>query len=465
MIRYLERPSRNDGVFFDLVVCSVDPGGCRTLYEERQDATINHNGAYQRWVDDSTIALSPMQRASDGTNTASSKVIDVDARGGGAVVFGPYPSSFLGDNTHDGKILIQAFETSDDLDQRGLWELNTQTASLDFLVGTSDVAPWIEGDPAMWFVSHAKYSRDGSHLAFVVEDPEADAAHLFVCSYDSCRVSEPGFELSYWGTDKPMHFLWFDDDTLMGHDSEVNDGMIDDRANRRWTIDKSVVETLAGPGNHQALSPDRSLVATESWYASDPTELYLYRRGETEPMVTLASLRNQEGWDDWEMIWTDLAHVNPSFSRDGTRLYYMWPAGGNRVETWTLDLRELLPLSPVDVAVGATASGEAAFVSDGDAETIWVSTEGLSEAWLKLEYGGERRLRRVDITVTEAASPLAIEVDGALVGTTLARPGEPATVHLDELGQSLRVQMREERGDGSESLALGDLVVYGNAVD
>jgi hypothetical protein len=75
-----------------------------------------------------------------------------------------------------------------------------------------------------------------------------------------------------------------------------------------------------GPGCHGAISPDGQWIVTESWYGSDPVEIYLYRRGEIEPRLTLAAMAPS---------WHLQTHVHPAFSRDGKRVYLNYNAPGS----------------------------------------------------------------------------------------------------------------------------------------
>lgn len=115
---------------------------------------------------------------------------------------------------------------------------------------------------------------------------------------------------------KPMHFSWFDDKSIAGHDNQIDDGHPNDKSVRRWDRRGKFLETLAGYGNHLSFSPDREFYATESWYGDVPVVLRVYRRGETSPMLQTVVSRDRR--TTWELRY----HVNPSFSRDGRRVYF-----------------------------------------------------------------------------------------------------------------------------------------------
>jgi len=119
---------------------------------------------------------------------------------------------------------------------------------------------------------------------------------------------------------KPMHFFWYDDETVMGHDHRTPDGKPNNRKVRRWTRTGDFVETLAGPGNHLGASDDRSSYASDTWYYEAPVELRVYARGGMVPAQHVFASTHTD------VVWQRGAHVNPSFSRDGSRLYFTNPS-------------------------------------------------------------------------------------------------------------------------------------------
>ena len=124
-----------------------------------------------------------------------------------------------------------------------------------------------------------------------------------------------GGDVRYFGP-KPMHFAWFDNETIMGHDNQVTDRKLDDRSLRRWDRNRKFIETLAGVGNHLGATADRRYFGSESWYRENPIMINVFRRNHLEPIwQDLAS-------NDPHTTWTLRYHVNPSFSRDGKRVYY-----------------------------------------------------------------------------------------------------------------------------------------------
>ncbi len=88
--------------------------------------------------------------------------------------------------------------------------------------------------------------------------------------------------------DKPVHQLWFDDDTYMATRQYYDGSKIEMETSRiqRFTPNGECIETLGGIGNHIDGSPDRSYFVGDRAYPGYPADIFLYRRGETTPIAT-----------------------------------------------------------------------------------------------------------------------------------------------------------------------------------
>lgn len=100
----------------------------------------------------------------------------------------------------------------------------------------------------------------------------------------------------------------------------------------RYALDGRVLETVSGLGNHLAVSPGGALFASDTDYHSCPIILRLFRRGEMAGTTVFSSPHAEVVWK------TTHAHSNPSFARDGSRIYYT-PTAPDRVGTF---FREIL---------------------------------------------------------------------------------------------------------------------------
>lgn len=285
------------------------------LLKKAEIMTNNHNGAFLQWIDDNLIAYcgGHLTRNPDGSKT-NRAVYVIDSKTGN-IKFGPFTNGFLGDNSKRGRILITVDEDGSNLGERGLYEVDTLTGNIKCLFKITDFSEysnrfsWKGFKPKArnWMVTHANYSTSGEKISFEVA-PGGGVSLLFTCNAD-------GSDLHFWGKDKPLHEQWFDDDTLCGADEITNDGYPDNLFLRRWNLQREVIETLAGPVNHIAISPNRQFFAGESFYRSNPVALWVYERGNTTPIAKIDAGNS-------ELIWGDTGHVNPSFSRDGKRLYF-----------------------------------------------------------------------------------------------------------------------------------------------
>ena len=291
--------------------------------------TDNHNASFMQWVDDDSVAFSPP----GGVNGAI-YVVNVDT---GTVEHGPYKGGFLGDNNHGGKILMSIRYPKSNLGDRGVYELDTNTGKVRQIFKASDFVQYYDKykwkgdrDYTKWKIAHVKYSTDGSLIAFVVIPPgEGRKYNLFTCKPD-------GSDLVYWGGDKPMHYSWFDHNTIFGSDSEVKDGNSDNNYIKRWSRNKEYIETLAGFGCHVAMSPDKQWFAGETWYKSNPIKLFIYKRASEVP----AEVIFEHSFAD--MVWKYGGHVNPSFSRDGKRLYYTRAVSNQLKQAYYCDISSVV---------------------------------------------------------------------------------------------------------------------------
>ena len=260
-----------------------------------------HNAACQQWVDERTIAYQDGRRV---------HVVGLD----GQAKIEPVPG-LLEHESHEGKVLV-SLRRDEPGTLPGACEVDIRTGQrvrictpADFAIFRDRFPADYRPDPADWQVLHLQYNPSGTRMAMRFDmGPGEPFRYVMTCDLD-------GGNPACFGP-KPMHFVWFDDETLMGHDHQVRNGLPDDRHLRRYRPDGSAVETLAGPGNHLGASPDRDLFASESWYHAPIVRLQVYRRGETAPTAVIAE------HDRAETVWGLTFQVNPSFSREGRRVYF-----------------------------------------------------------------------------------------------------------------------------------------------
>lgn len=137
--------------------------------------------------------------------------------------------------------------------------------------------------------------------------------------------------------DKPVHQLWFDETTYLATRQYVVDGKIDMATSRiqRFTMDGQCLETLGGIGNHIDGSPDRNWFTGDRAYPGYHCDIFLYKRGNTEPVATFGGTNFQD------CIWKLKVHPNPTFSRDGKRIYFNHPVAEDKSEACFVDISKL----------------------------------------------------------------------------------------------------------------------------
>lgn len=292
-----DRYDRLDG---ELWVCDANLTNHRRITD--LNGFITHNGVNAQWIDNNTIVYFANEEI---------RAVSLD----GQQLITPINAFSIGHNPHNSKILYSA--VSEETNYYTIYEYDVFTnqeraiADASTFSGVSSFFP-IFGSYALSErkIRHLIYSPDGSKIAlrYDVSDNGEIGNHLVSMDIN-------GGDVKYFGP-KPMHFSWYDNNSLMGHDNQVNDGNPDDRSARRWSREKDYIETLAGPGNHLSASDNRELIATESWYNTIPVVLRVFNKGQTT-----AFWQDTVSVDDYT-VWQRGNHVNPSFSRDGKRVYY-----------------------------------------------------------------------------------------------------------------------------------------------
>ena len=286
-----------------LWVCNIDGTRHRMLFKGSGSV---HNGLLQSWVDDKRIVF-----VSDG----AARIIHADT---GKIEFGPLKGFRCGHYARGGKVLFYKYPNAGS-DQQGLHEFDTATGKMRL------VLPHSKG---IW---HVQYSPDGRKALFTTDGN----THLVVANLDGSGIKMfPG--------KKPMHFQWFDDQSFFGY---AHQGVVGVDLNKhreyelyRWNLDGKVIEYLAGHGCHGAAREDGEYFAGESWYQSKPIKLRLYAQGSREPLLTIFS----HSFDKVTWFNGGRHHVNPSFSRDGMRLYYNKAVKENTSHAFSYDLTGLV---------------------------------------------------------------------------------------------------------------------------
>lgn len=314
------QPDRYTHLTGELWVCNSDLSNHRKIVGLKNFQV--HNGVNAQWIDEKTIAY-----FDDGLI----HVVNLD----GKEVIPALEAATIGHAPYDDKILYSGIS-----EETGYSTIYEYDVSRKKKTGIADASTFKEitgffpsgdfNEMDKWKILHLMYSPDGSKIALRLSVGSGGEIHNHLIT-----MNRSAGDIRYFGP-KPMHFSWYDNESIMGHDNQVNDGMINDKSARRWSRDTEYIETLAGPGNHLAASGNRELFASESWYGSIPVILQVFRSGETE------SFWHDTVSHDDITVWELGNHVNPSFSRDGKRVYYHKNTGNRQSRAYMVVLPDKL---------------------------------------------------------------------------------------------------------------------------
>ncbi|HKK61136.1 MAG TPA: hypothetical protein VJ951_01170 [Bacteroidales bacterium] len=322
MISYVKilTPQRNryDDLSGELWVCNADLTNHRMIVELENFQV--HNGVNTQWVDNKTIAY-----FDDGyINVVNLKGKEqVPAMQAESIGHAPYDEKILFSNISKETNYWTIYEC--DISNGEIAEI-ADASTFKGIVDHFSIVDYRKMTD--WKIIHLIYSPDGSKIAMRIDiRPGGNKnPHLVTMNKD-------GGDIHFFGP-KPMHFAWYDNESIMGHDNQINDRKTNDKSARRWTLDAEFIETLAGPGNHLAASSSRELIASESWYGKDPVVLKIFKKGETKQF-----------WFDYVgddiTVWEMGNHVNPSFSRDGKRVYYHKNVGPRQSQAYMVVIPEI----------------------------------------------------------------------------------------------------------------------------
>jgi len=266
----------------ELWVANIDGTGHKRLFKGK---SVFHNGLNQSWVDNNHIVF-----ASNG----DTYIINADT---GKIAFGPFEGFLPGHYALGGKVLM--YQKDVFTKPRGIYEFDTATGKLRLAI------------PYDSKILHVQCSADGKTILFRTKKDTFDAL---------AKANLENGEVHIFPNEKPMHFQWFDERTFFGSIVPRVTGGDPQKyplhQMYRWNLAGEIIEHLAGEICHGAARADGQYLAGESWYGSNPIVMRLYRRDQIEPIAEIFS------HNFTPVVWGGRNHVNPSFSRDGMRLYY-----------------------------------------------------------------------------------------------------------------------------------------------
>ena len=327
-VRFLEEPANpRDGRPGELWVCETDLSHHRKVCDISLVRT--HNGAQVFWLDNETIGFfTPW-------SSEPRELLFVDADTG-ENRFPPIRGiTSVGHEPHDGKVLyaMDVRAVGPPLGEAGIYEFDSATGksrmvlSLAKLNTYKDLLPQeaLKAKKAYredeWKFFHLMYSPNAERIAFRIDVGENRSQRL--------RVNMQSDGSDFHVLNSPLlHFRFYDDSSIAGHERGVDVNR--EQLPVRYSSSGEYLETLAEvPGNHYAISPDRMSFASESDYNSEPVVLRYYHAGDDlSSSMVLAEFPPQD------VVWEKRFHVNPSFSRDGKRVYFHMPTADGRNGTF-----------------------------------------------------------------------------------------------------------------------------------
>ncbi len=289
-----------------------------------------HTGAHPMWIDDETLAY----------NSDKDNIIYIHNIYTGKI--DEYKGSQLSDySAINNKILYKTKGKQNKDKQIYVLDLNTKTTKP--FITIEDVLPFkdaigttvpLEG----WNFDHPLWSPDAKKLMFTIKAKEKTKSgekkkteeYLFFADAD-------GTNITFYGK-RPMHEQWWDNDTFYGYragkgkDLKHHMDIFDIKGNL-------VRSDVSGHGNHGTVSPNREWIVADSWYQTNPTSVFLYKAGNTNPTkVLFKQPRLVNGKDFWDVH----SHHHPSFSRDGKRVYFNGMANDGLSKVWCYDLTDII---------------------------------------------------------------------------------------------------------------------------
>lgn len=315
----------------EIWVCDRD-----TLENHRHIFTVscgNHNGPSATFLDNSKIVF---RDSIDGL--AAFRIVDVDS---GEVVYGP----IFAKESHCGENGLYPFSISEEflgknpsypqINSCGIYTLNVQSGEIRKIVDTEQIIDMVRAAG----LTPNEHTASMSHVQL---NPSATSVMMRL-SVNECKIfgALGAVDIDTGKThvipDKPVHQLWYDDDTYMATRQYYSDHIeMETSRIMRFSKDGEELEILGGVGNHIDGSPDRKWFVGDRAYPDCPLDIMLYKRGEIEPTAILASQNFQH------ITWKLQVHPNPTFSRDGKRVYFNYPVSEEKTEAVFADISEII---------------------------------------------------------------------------------------------------------------------------
>lgn len=328
LLVYASKPDLSEP-YTELWVCGRDLTEHRKVYTV---SCMNHNGPSASFVDNDTIVFRDMTGG-----TASFILYDIKRGEEKCRIYGKMGHRVSGELfpfsvREDGLAKNAAFPAIKDC---GVYMINVRTGEITYLISDEEMndialSRGFGIKPNTCDVSHLQLSPDCSAVMMRMGIPDCPTFGALGCMDLATRKT-------HLIPDKPVHQLWFDNDTYMATRQFEIDGRIDMATSyiARFSKDGEELEVLGGIGNHIDGNADRTLFAGDRCYPGYATNVYVYKRGSKTPIaeVEIADLP--------EVVWEKQVHPNPSFAGNGKRLYFNRPIAENKTEASFIEIDEI----------------------------------------------------------------------------------------------------------------------------
>lgn len=308
----------------EIWICDIDLKNHRHIYTAE---CVNHNGPSASFIDNNHVVFRDMSNETTAFVIMDINTLEIKykiyAKEGHRAENGIYPFSisreFIGKNPDYPM-----------LDCAGIYTLNTHTGKFSMILSEYDFAEMVKSHgftPTTLSVSHVQLNSSASSVMMRIGVKECPVFGALGClDIDSGKT--------YIIPDKPVHQLWYDDETYMAtrqfeHDRHIE---MDTSYIARFSKSGEELEVLGGIGNHIDANPDRTVFAGDRCYPGYSPNIYIYEKGNKKPAYEI------EIPDLQDVIWKLNVHPNPSFSKNGKRLYFNMPVNEHKTEASFIEL-------------------------------------------------------------------------------------------------------------------------------
>ena len=218
--------------------------------------------------------------------------------------------------------------------ESGVYRMNLDTGAYQLLVSIADVAKLrFKGDeaPGKLYFNHIEWNPDGSRFLFFNRGQKVNT-HVYTAAAD-------GTELRFLAEDS-SHYTWRDPDHVLIWTQNTYRLYKDDGSGESEVL-------WDAPNGHQTYLPGNQWILTDTYPLKDRLQhLYLYY----VPTGAFVPLGRFESPPAYEGEWRCDTH--PRLSRDGTKVVFDSPHGGNGRQLYLIDIAGIIKEAPKVKAAG-----------------------------------------------------------------------------------------------------------------